>query len=133
MFHHNARGAAAWLKVNVPPSSLVLTSANNDIHFVTALAGLPTLNGIYGDSNPYRRDDQREEIRRTYEEAGFASLARLKVQYVCLSGYERLKYQLNPKWAELIARGTGVIFQVGVGPEDHESVYIFDAAKLGSL
>jgi hypothetical protein len=130
MFHRNARAAAAWLRANTEPSSVVLTSAYNDIHFVTALAGRRTLAGIYGDSNPYRRDEQRDEIRRTYEQADFASLRLLQARYVCISGYERLKYKLDPKWTDLMTSGTAVLFHVGGGPDDHDSVYIFDATQL---
>jgi hypothetical protein len=129
LFVKNERLAAEWLGTVRPRSSIVLTAAYQTYHFVTPLAGLPTLAGIYADSNPYRQDAREADIRRIYEQADFGLLAKLQVRYVCISNSERRTYQLSPVWAELGKSGRAVVFQAG-GPEDSYSVFIFDAAQL---
>jgi hypothetical protein len=130
LFRRNGRAAAEWLKTSVAPSEIVLTAADNVIHFVTPLAGLPTLAGIYSDSNPYRQDERREEIRRIYEGGELDLLQKLNVRYVCISRSERHRYQLHPKWTALMKSGEAVAFHTGGGPDDGDSVFIIDAGQL---
>ncbi|HVS51870.1 MAG TPA: hypothetical protein VHD62_05895 [Opitutaceae bacterium] len=132
LFPRSEREAATWLEEHLPPGTLVLTAAYNDAHFVTALAGRPTLAGIYGDSNPYRQDERQEAIRRVYEEGQSAAWRALGIRYVCFSDRERLRYKLNPRWLELLRRGTGVVFHAGGGPEEGQSVYVVDVSRLGT-
>ncbi len=133
LFHKNTRAAAAWLQAHTPPTATVLTAAFNDTHFVTPLAGRRTLAGIYSDSNPSLQPDRAERIRRVYEDADFAALRSLHVDYVCLSGGERLRYRLSPRWLALMSStpsDPALLFHAGDGPPDHFSVYLFDAARL---
>ncbi|MEO6873844.1 MAG: hypothetical protein ABI222_03380 [Opitutaceae bacterium] len=130
LFEKNGRQAAAWLDETLAPTDIVLTAAYNTMHFVTPLAGQPTLAGIYGDANPYRQDNRQEEIRRIYENGELPLLNKLGIRYVCISRNERRKYQLSPRWIQLMTDKTGVVFQVGEGPDDYHSVYIFDARQL---
>ncbi len=125
LFEKNGRAAANWIATTLQPTDFVLTAAYNTIHFVTPLAGRPTLAGIYGDSNPYRQDERQEKIRRIYEKGDVGLLAKLGVRYVCISRNERRKYKLADSWTRRMARGTGIVFQAGEGPDDHHSVYIF--------
>jgi len=129
LFEKNGRRAADWIRETLPVNEVILTAAYNTFHFVTPLAGRPTLAGIYGDSNPYRQDDRAEKIRRIYEQGEFARLRELKVGYVCVSRNERRKYQLSPRWLDLMKSGTAA-FQAGEGPQDYHSVYLFEVAKL---
>lgn len=130
LFDRNGRAAAAWLRNAEQPGDTVVTAAYNIIHFVTPLAGLPTFAGIYGDSNPYRQDSRQEKIRRIYEEGALHLLRELDATYVCISRNERRKHKLHPRWLELMRSGTGVAFQVGHGPDDHHSVYLFEVKRL---
>ncbi|HWA08982.1 MAG TPA: hypothetical protein VG838_05885 [Opitutaceae bacterium] len=130
LFPPSAVSAAAWLKSSTPPGTLVLTAAYNDVHFVTALAGRPVPAGIYGDSNPYRQDERAELIRRVYEDGDLTALPPLKVAYLCLAANERRRYRLSPQWTARMQSGEGVAFHAGGGPEDFESVYIFDVGRL---
>lgn len=130
LFEKNGRRAAQWLDSNLEPDDVVLTAAYNTMHFVTPLAGQPTLAGIYGDSNPYRQNERLEEIRRIYEAGDLTLLKKLGIDYVCVSRNERRKYQLHPSWTRFIETGTGLVFSAGEGPEDYHSVYIFDAHRL---
>ncbi len=129
LFVKNERLAGEWLKRLQPRSAIMLTGAYHTFHFITPLAGLPTLAGIYGDSNPYRQNDRDEQIRRIYEGGDLKLLHELGVNYVCISRGERLIYRLHPRWLDLIARRQGVVFEAGV-PEDSYSVFIFDVEKL---
>ena len=132
LFEKNGRQAAEWIGAHLKPSDLILTAAYNTMHFVTPLAGRPTLAGIYGDSNPYRQNERQEEIRRVYENGEIGVLRKLGVRYVCVSRNERRKYQLDPLWTRLMESETGVVFQAGDGPEDHHSVYIFDSNEFAA-
>lgn len=132
LFHRNARAAADWLQAHTPRHAVVLTAAFNDTHFVTPLAGRPTRAGIYSDSNPYLQDDRAERIRRVYEDADFTQLAALGVDYVCLSGGERLRYRLSPRWMDLCQSSPALVFHNGDGPQDHFSVYLFEAIRLSA-
>lgn len=129
LFQKSAREAAAWLRQNTQPSDVVLTAAYNVIHFVTPLAGRPTVAGIYGNSNVYRQNGRRAEIQRIYEEGDLALVHRLGVRYVCISANERRRYKISPRWQELQRNRTAVAFQSGALP-DFASVYIFDAHAL---
>jgi hypothetical protein len=129
LFERNGMAAAAWLDAVERPGDLVVTAAYNTLHFVTPLAGLPTLAGIYGDSNPYRQDDRGDLLRRLYEQADFAVARQLGGTYVCVSRNERRKYRLHPRWSELMQRGVAA-FHAGGGPEDHHSVFIFHLSHL---
>jgi hypothetical protein len=130
LFEKNGRRAAEWLDQTLEPADVVLTAAYNTMHFVTPLAGQPTLAGIYGDSNPYRQDERQEEIRRIYEEGDLALLKKLGVHYLCVSRNERRKYTLHDRWTRFMQNSTGVAFHSGGGPEDYHSVYIFDVHLL---
>lgn len=132
LFHRSGRAAALWLRQNTDPDDVVLTAANNIIHFVTPLAARPTLAGIYGSSNPYRQDERRVQIRRIYQDWDLRPLHELGVRYVCVSRAERRRYRLHPKWRELMEKGTAVVYNYG-GPQDFESVFIFDAEALSKL
>lgn len=132
LFTKNARDAAEWMEHALPQSELVLTAAYNDFHFVTPLAGRRTLAGIYGDSNPYRQDDRGEAIRRIYEDGDVELLPKLGVRYVCVSRKERNTYKLDPSWQQFMQDENAVVFQAGEGPDDRNSVYVFDARKLPS-
>ncbi len=133
LFTKNGRDAAEWMDRELPRSALVLTAAYNDFHFVTPLAGRPTLAGIYGDSNPYRQPGREEAIRRVYEDGDIQLLPKLGVRYICVSRKERNTYKLDARWQRLMQDESGVVFQSGEGPDDLNSVYVFDAAKLPSL
>lgn len=130
LFEKNGRRTAEWVRTALRPDDVILTAANNMFHFVTPLAGRPTLAGIYSDSNPYRQDERTEQIRLIYERCDLQLLQKLPVAYVCVSRNERRKYTLHPKWAELMRREAGVAFHAGGGPEDSHSVFIFDARQL---
>ena len=130
LFDKNGRAAAEWIGAALKPSDLILTAAYNTMHFVTPLAGRPTLAGIYGDSNPYRQDERQEQIRRVYENGELGLLPKLGVRYVCISRNERRKYKLDASWTRLMENKTGLVFQVGEGPEDFHSVYIFATRQL---
>ena len=130
LFDKNGRAAAEWIGATLKPSDLILTAAYNTMHFVTPLAGRPTLAGIYGDSNPYRQDERQEQIRRVYENGELQLLPTLGVRYVCISRNERRKYKLAASWTRLMETQAGVVFQVGEGPEDFHSVYIFDSKQF---
>jgi hypothetical protein len=132
LFTKNGRAAAEWMAQKLPRREMVLTAAYDDFHFVTPLAGRPTLAGIYGDSNPYRQDGREEAIRRVYEEGEVELLPKLGVRYVCVSRSERNMYKLAPRWNRLMQDEAGVVFEAGEGPDDHNSVYVFDAKKLPS-
>jgi len=132
IFTNNGRQAAEWIRQTLPTREIILTASNNDLHFVTPLAGRPTLAGIYGDSNPYRREKREEEIRRVYEEDALGLMRLRGVNYVCISRVERTAYRLNPRWMERMKTGQGVAFQAGEGHADYYSVYIFDLRQLGS-
>jgi len=130
LFTQNGREAAAWIRQTLPPGELILTAANNDIHFITPLAGRPTLTGIYGDSNRYRQDEREEQIRRVYEEDDLGLLKKLGINCICISRVERIKHHLSPHWDDRMRSGEGVVFSAGEGPEDYYSVYLFDVRKL---
>ena len=130
LFEKNGLKAAEWMKAKVKPTEIVLTAAHNFMNFTTALAGRPTLAGIYAESNPYRQDDRPQLIRRIYEGGELPLLRQLNVRYVCISRNERLEYKLHPTWTRLMNTGTGVVFQSGFSPEDSHSVYIFDCRRL---
>lgn len=130
LFHKNTRAAAGWLREHTAPDAVVLTGAFADAHWLTALAGRPTLAGIYSDWNPYLQPDRGERIRRIYEDADFSDLAALGIRYVCLSGHERQRYRLSPRWLDLMAHSPALVFHNGDGPQDHFSVYLFDASRL---
>jgi hypothetical protein len=132
LFTTNDQLAAEWLKSNLGRADIVLTAAYNDSHFVTALGGSPTLAGIYGDSNPYRHDDRADQIRRVYAGGDLALLTSLGADYVCISRFERLKYEIHPRWIEKMKSAEGLRFRVGGSPEDYESVYIFETSKLST-
>ncbi len=130
LFEPNGRAAARWLQSINRPDELVITAPYNLIHFVTPLAGLPTLAGIYADSNPYRQDEREAQIRRIYEQADFALLRELDAAYVCISRNERRKITLHPRWIQFMQDRTAVAFHAGGGPDDYHSVYIFDVRRL---
>ncbi len=130
LFEKNGRKAAEWTKQHLPPREVILTAAYNTMHWVTPLAGRPTLAGIYGDSNPYRQDERAEAIRRIYENGDLPLIQQLGVRYVCLSRNERRKYQIHPRWTQLMASGQGVVFQAGEGPGDAHAVFLFDASRF---
>ncbi len=121
--------AAKWLQQTTRRSDIVLTAAYNDVHFVSALAGRPTLAGINAQTDLYRQDARAELIRRFYEDGDFGVLPVLHARYVCLCRRERLRYKLNPVWRELMLRPGAVAFHDG-GPDDFDSVYIFAASTL---
>ncbi|HNC24875.1 MAG TPA: hypothetical protein PLU52_11770 [Opitutaceae bacterium] len=133
MWTKSGREAAEWTRRHLPRGEVILTAAYNTMHWVTPLAGHPTRAGIYADSNPYRQDARAEMIRKVFEEGAVDLIDDLGARYVCLSRAERRKYHIHPKWNDLAAKGTGVIFSSGQGAEDTYSVYIFDATKLGTL
>ncbi len=130
LFEPNGRAAARWLQSINRPDELVVTAPYNLIHFVTPLAGFPTLAGIYADSNPYRQDEREAQIRRIYEQADFALLRQLDAAYVCISRNERRKVTLHPRWIQLMQDRTAVAFHAGGGSDDYHSVYIFDVRRL---
>lgn len=130
LFTQNDLDAAQWLKTAMQPGDVILTSANDQIHFVTSLAGRPTRVGIYGGSNPYRPDGLGETIRRIYEGGEFQLLPQLNTRFVCISAQERRHYRLHPKWDELMTKGTAVVFHAGGDIDDNTSVYIFDSNRL---
>lgn len=129
LFQHAGVAAAAWLRAETQPEDVVLTSANNIVHFVTSLAGRPTLAGLYGMSNPYRQDERVATIRKIYAEGELWRLRELGVRYVCLSRNERRRYRIHPIWRELSERGEAVAWHEGE-PGDYDSVFIFDVRKL---
>ncbi|HWA09592.1 MAG TPA: hypothetical protein VG838_09100 [Opitutaceae bacterium] len=133
LYTQNDREAAKWLRTALHPPEAILTGANNQIHFVTALAGRPTRAGIYSASNPYRQQGRGEIIRRIYEQGEFQLLSQLDTKYVCVSAHERRRYKVDPRWDELMKKGTAVVFHAGGGPEDNTSVFIFDANQLAGL
>lgn len=129
----SGQDAAEWTRRHLPRDEVILTAAYNTMHWVTPLAGRPTRAGIYADSNPYRQDERAEMIRKVFEDGAVDLIDDLGARYVCLSRAERRKYHISPKWNDLAAKGTGVIFSSGQGVQDTYSVYIFDATKLGAL
>jgi hypothetical protein len=130
LFEPNGRAAARWLQTVHQTDELVVTAPYNLIHFVTPLAGFPTLAGIYADSNPYRQDEREAQIRRIYEQADLRLLRELGATYVCISRNERRKVTLHPRWIQFMKDRTAVAFHAGGGPDDFHSVYIFDARLL---
>ncbi len=132
LFTRNGRDAAEWIRQNLPRREPVLTAADNDMHFVTPLAGRPTFAGIYGNSNPYRQNERTEEIRRIYEKDRRELLTKLGGNYLCISRVERALYHLNPAWERRMKSGNGVVFQTGEGPDDFNSIYIFDVRRIVS-
>jgi len=129
LFGKNGRKAAAWLRLETKPTDVVLTAADNIIHFVTPLAGRPTLAGIYGNTNVYRQEKREEEIRRIYEKGDFGLVHKLGVRYVCISRNERRLYQISGRWTDLMVSGQAVAFHSG-DPDDVYSVFLFDAKML---
>jgi hypothetical protein len=129
LFDKNSCAAAGWLKKSTLPSDVVLTASYGTIHFVTSLGGRPVLAGIYGDSNPYRQDGRKEELRRIYEEGDLLLLARLRPRYVCISRFEREQYKLHPCWSEFIKQEKLVLFHAGEA-SDFYSAFILDARLL---
>jgi hypothetical protein len=132
LFQQHGLEASIWLRDAAGPDDLVLTAADNTFHFVTALAGAPTLAGLYSGSNPYRQPGRAEEIRRVYEDGELSLLSSLGVRYVSLSRAERRRYRIHPIWGQLVAKGTGVVFNSG-RPDEFDAVYIFEAAKLSAF
>ncbi|MEI7552702.1 MAG: hypothetical protein WCL24_10285 [Verrucomicrobiota bacterium] len=80
--------------------------------------------------NPYQQDERAEAIRRIYENGDLPLIQQLGVRYVCLSRNERRKYQIHPRWTQLMASGQGVVFQSGEGPGDAYAVFLFDASRF---
>jgi hypothetical protein len=134
LFTGNDLAAANWLKTSTAPRDVVLTNPNGHIHFVSSLAGRPARVGIYGNSNPYRPNGITALIRRVYEEGDLSILPRLETRFVCISRAERQSFRLHPRWHQLMARGTGVVFHSGgLDAEDDTSVFIFDSRMLCAL
>ncbi len=129
LFDDNDRAAARWLRTSTGLSDIVLTGANDPVHFVSSLGARPVLSGMYGDSNPYRQEERADEIRRVYEDGDLQALRHLAPRYVCVSRFERLRYQVNPCWREFRRRPGAVAFHAG-DPDDPMAVYIFDANVL---
>jgi hypothetical protein len=129
LFHPNGMRAANWLRRVTDSDDVILTAAYNRFHFVTPLAGRPTLEGIYSDSNPYGDKAIGELIRRVYEEGDLSLIPNLGVDYLCISAAERRRYRLHPQWIELMKSGKGVVFQAGQ-PGDHYSVFVFAVDQL---
>lgn len=129
IFNRSEMAASDWLRANRGDGEVVLTAAYNVFHFVTSLSGSPTRAGIYGDSNPHRVRGRREDIRLVYENNDQDALRRLDIRYVCLSRGERRRYKLHPRWDELAAGNTAVVFKSGTWQE-HDSVFLFDARLL---
>jgi len=130
LFEPNGRAAARWFRGINQDDQLVVTAPYNLIHFVTPLAGFPTLAGIYADSNPYRQDEREAQIRRIYEQADLRLLRELGATYVCISRNERRKVTLHPRWIRFMRDRTALAFHAGGGPEDFHSVYILDVRRL---
>jgi len=133
LFTTGEQHAAEWLQRSTRASDLVLTASYNDVHFVSALAGRPTLAGINAQTNPYRQDDRPDRIRRVYEGGDFTVLPGLQVRYVCICRRERLVYTLHPVWREIMGQPNIAAFTEGGGPDDFDSVYIFPIDRLHSL
>jgi hypothetical protein len=129
LFHPNGIRAAEWLRRVTDSDDLILTAAYNKYHFVTPLAGRPTVEGIYSDSNPYGDKTIGELIRRVYEEGDLSLLPKLEVDYVCISNAERRRYKLHPKWKDLMRSGRGAVFHEG-SPDDSFSVFVFAVDQL---
>lgn len=129
LFQAHGMVAAQWLKEAAGPNDLVLTAADNTFHYVTALAGAPTLAGLYSGSNPYRQPGRAEQIRRVYEGGELALIDQLGVRFVSLSRAERRRYKIHPVWAELAASGRGVVFRSG-RLDEFDAAIIFDAARM---
>lgn len=132
IFQKNGLLAAEWLKAHAEPGDLVLTAANNTIHFVTPLAGRPTFAGIYGAYNPYRQDERREQIRRFYEECDFSVLRLLPARFISLSRNERRRYKLHPYWTTLLTDKRAVLFSSG-RIDEWDAAFILDAGILAKL
>ncbi len=132
LFQTHGRSAAAWLKTHAGRHDVVLTSADNTIHFVTPLAGRPTLAGIYALTNPYRQDERTETIRRIYERCDLSLLPSLGTRFVCLSRAERRSYKISPRWNTLIRANRSVVFRDG-RIDEFDSVFLFDADTLAAI
>jgi hypothetical protein len=134
LFTGNDLAAADWLRTSTQPRDVVLTSTNEQIHFVSSLAGRPARLGIYSNSNPYRPNGMAALVRQVYEECDLSVLPQLKTRFVCISRTERHHYRLHPRWHQLMAKGTGVVFHSGgIDAEDDTSVFIFDSRVLSTL
>jgi hypothetical protein len=129
LFQAHGMAAARWLRDAAGPNDLVLTAADNTFHYVTALAGAPTLAGLYSESNPYRQPARAEQIRRVYEGGELALIEQLGVRFVSLSRAERRRYRIHPVWKELEASGRGVVFRSG-RLDEFDAAIIFDAARM---
>ena len=129
LFHSNDRAAARWLRTSTRPSDVVLTGANDTVHFVSPLGARPVLSGVYGSSNPYRQDERTELIRRVYEDGDLGALRTLGPRYVCVSRFERDRYRLNRCWQEYRANPRALVFRAAT-PDDGFAVYIYDAHVL---
>ena len=131
LFQAHGMAAARWLKDAAGPNDLVLTAADNTFHYVTALAGVQTLAGLYSGSNPYRQPGRAEQIRRVYEGGELALIDQLGVRFVSLSRAERRRHKIHPVWAELAASGRGVVFRSG-RLDEFDAAIIFDVPRMKS-
>jgi hypothetical protein len=134
LFTPNELAAANWLKTVAGPQDVTLTSPDDQIHFVSSLAGRPVRAGIYGGSNPYLRPGLIETIRRVYEDGDLSLLPQLETRFVCISSAERSRYHLNRRWHQLMDQGIGLAFHAGRSDaEDGTSIFMFDSQYLSTL
>lgn len=129
LFQAHGIVASEWLRDAAGPNDIVLTAADNTFHYVTALAGAPTLAGLYSGSNPNRQPERPELIRRIYEGGELALLKPLGVRFVSLSRAERRRYRIHPIWQKFMENDTGVAFRSG-RPDEFDAAFIFEVAKL---